>query len=787
MRPSALIARGRELASGARDRGRTLSFSLGLLWRHARLPALLLLAMSILSGAASPLLVRAVNGLIDALAEASGTPAVVLSAALPWLLVLLAAFVLRGVDEAGSTYLGDVTRERLHSGIQGRLLGQAASLPLITFERPEYYQKAHAGEGALADSGIELTAIAQLVVGATGIAGLLFLFAEAHWVLPVVLVATVALRLFVAAQASRRVIDQEHADSPRKRAADYWAGLLTSRDAAAELRLMGLAGPLIERWRRLLSGYFADYAGARRRREILDLVILAVQELVGWLTLLVLLLLALRGVLTLGALVALIYGLGRLRSLAAGMTRWASDLEEYLPRMEQLREFLALKPERAPSHARRPPRPLRRGVRFEDVSFRYPGADGAALAGVTFTLHPQERLALVGENGAGKTTLVRLLLGLYRPTGGTITVDGIDLTELDPVAWRREATAVFQDFMRYPATVAENIAYGDPALLPAAQRAGEQVEERLIAAAAQSGADGFIRGLPAGYATQPRHRVRRRRGSVGRTVAAAGPRARLPAGRPDHHPGRADGGARPTRRGGRLPPVPRRRRQPLRGLHLPPAGLGAPRASDPRPARRRAGRGGNARRVAGRRRRIRADVPVAGELVPRHPGAGGADVTGGTGRRTHLAALPRALKVLWDASPAATLAVGVLSAGTGLFAVGEVHVVRRLVETAGHVVAGSAPVADALLWGAAVVALVVAAAAADAVQRLASDRHRERALLIIEEVATATCSPCRWNGSRMPGTTTGCSGRAEGWPTASRRRPTSSGGASGTAWCSSRS
>ena len=108
-------------------------------------------------------------------------------------------------------------------------------------------------------------------------------------------------------------------------------------------------------------------------------------------------------------------------------------------------------------------------------------------------------------------------------------------------------------------------------------------------------------------------------------------------------------------------------------------------------------------------------------------------MTGETGRRTHLAALPRALKVLWDAGPAATLAVGVLSAGTGLFAVAEVHVVRRLVETAGHVMAGSAPVADALLWGAAVVALVVAAAAANAVQRLASDRHRERALLIIEE------------------------------------------------------
>ena len=250
MRPSALIARGRELASGARDRGRTLAFSLGLLWRHARLPALLLLAMSILSGAAAPLVVRAVNGLIDVLAEASGTPAVVLSAALPWLLVLVAGFVLRGVDEAGSTYLGDVTRERLHSGIQGRLLGQAASLPLITFERPEYYQKAHAGEGALADSGIELTAISQLVVGATGIAGLLFLFAEAHWVLPVVLVATVALRLVhrrpgepprdppgacrLATQARRRLLGRP-AHQPRRgrRAAPHGTGRAADRTVAA--------------------------------------------------------------------------------------------------------------------------------------------------------------------------------------------------------------------------------------------------------------------------------------------------------------------------------------------------------------------------------------------------------------------------------------------------------------------------------------------------------------------------------------------------------------------------
>ena len=191
-----------------------------------------------------------------------------------------------------------------------------------------------------------------------------------------------------------------------------------------------------------------------------------------------------------------------MRSLFESLTSRASELEEFFPRLMHLHEFLALEPERAPPHSHQPPRPLRHGVHFQDVSFSYPGADRPALSGVTFTLHPHDRLALVGENGAGKTTLVRLLLGLYRPTTGTITVDGTDLAELDPVAWRREATAVFQDFMRYPTTVAENIAYGDASLLEAGQLDGEPVPSRLVVAAEQSGADTFIRRLPAGYATQ---------------------------------------------------------------------------------------------------------------------------------------------------------------------------------------------------------------------------------------------------------------------------------------------
>ncbi len=98
-------------------------------------------------------------------------------------------------------------------------------------------------------------------------------------------------------------------------------------------------------------------------------------------------------------------------------------------------------------------------IRFEDVVFRYPGGDHAVLDGLTVTLRPGETVAVVGENGAGKTTFVKLLAGLYRPDSGRITVDGVDLTTLDLAGWRRRLAVLFQDFVRYPASLRDNVTF----------------------------------------------------------------------------------------------------------------------------------------------------------------------------------------------------------------------------------------------------------------------------------------------------------------------------------------
>ena len=101
-------------------------------------------------------------------------------------------------------------------------------------------------------------------------------------------------------------------------------------------------------------------------------------------------------------------------------------------------------------------------VRFEEVSFTYPGATQPTIDGLTLEIRPGETLAVVGVNGAGKTTMMKLLAGLYRPTAGRITVDGADLRELDVEAWRRRMTALFQDFVHYGESVADNVALSAP-------------------------------------------------------------------------------------------------------------------------------------------------------------------------------------------------------------------------------------------------------------------------------------------------------------------------------------
>ena len=134
------------------------------------------------------------------------------------------------------------------------------------------------------------------------------------------------------------------------------------------------------------------------------------------------------------------------------------------------------------------------GIRFEDVSFTYPGADNPALQGVSLHIPPGRKLALVGHNGSGKTTLIKLLTGLYRPSSGTIQIDGRPLEEWDRDALHARIGVIFQDFVRYQFKVGDNIGVGD---LPRMEDTDRRRE-----AARKGMAQDFIEALPESYDTQ---------------------------------------------------------------------------------------------------------------------------------------------------------------------------------------------------------------------------------------------------------------------------------------------
>ena len=134
------------------------------------------------------------------------------------------------------------------------------------------------------------------------------------------------------------------------------------------------------------------------------------------------------------------------------------------------------------------------GIKFQDVTFTYPGAESPALTSINLDIRPGESVALVGENGSGKTTLIKLLTRLYKPDSGCILLDGLELSEWDETTLRQRIGVIFQDFVRFQLKVGENIGAGDVLRFD---------DEALWRTAADNGmATPFVDKMPAGFHTQ---------------------------------------------------------------------------------------------------------------------------------------------------------------------------------------------------------------------------------------------------------------------------------------------
>ena len=189
----------------------------------------------------------------------------------------------------------------------------------------------------------------------------------------------------------------------------------------------------------------------------------------------------------------LLYAVLAAGSLAALSEVWG-EISLAAGSAERLVELLSEKPAIAPPANPVPlALPVKGEIEFDAVSFVYPTRrQDVALDGLSLVIKPGETVAIVGASGAGKSTLFSLLLRFYDPQSGSIKLDGADIRELEPEAFRGHISLVPQETVIFAASAAENIAYGNPDI----------DRERVIAAARAANADDFISRLPEGYDTE---------------------------------------------------------------------------------------------------------------------------------------------------------------------------------------------------------------------------------------------------------------------------------------------
>src|ERR1700674_4612809 len=275
---------------------------------------------------------------------------------------------------------------------------------------------------------------------------------------------------------------------------NYMVTLVTTDSFAKEVKLFGLGGYFIARYKLIAKAFYDSQRSQVARRYLTGFGWGNLSTIASSLTYLYVALQAIAGRLTLGDLTLYTAAAQSVQGSIQGILSGFSGMYEHNLYLNNLFELMATKPSMPVSPTPvKVPVPMRGEIRFDDVTFAYPGADKAALTNLSFTIKAGETLAVVGRNGAGKTTLFKLICRLYDPVEGRILIDGIDLRDLDPQELREQIGGMFQDYVDYQATASENIGLGN------VPQIGDR--ESIVEASERAGADDLISNLPDGYDT----------------------------------------------------------------------------------------------------------------------------------------------------------------------------------------------------------------------------------------------------------------------------------------------
>ena len=427
------------------------------------------------------------HGFFSALPGAAGLHHLWELVAVEFALALLSDGLMRAISLMDSL-LGD----KFSNFTSIRIMQHAAELDLDQFEDSTFYDKL---ERARQQTNGRTVLLSQVLGQVQDLISMAFLavglMAFNPWLILLLLVAVVPAFLGES-YFNDRSYALTRAQTEERRELDYLRYLGASDDTAKEVKLFGLSGFLIGRFRSLSDKFYIDARALAIRRSAWGTFFALLGSAGYYAAYVAIIFRAIHGSLSIGDLTFLAGSFRQLRSLLEGILTRFTSVSQGAIYLQDLFEFFEIRPRIVRTSTPRPfPRPIREGFTFEDVGFRYLNSERWANRHLSFTLRPGERLALVGENGAGKTTLIKLLTRLYDPSEGRILLDGVDLREYDPAELRGQVGVIFQDYLRYQMTMAQNIAVGNIA---------QQENRGLIEASAQQSlAHALAEKLPGRY------------------------------------------------------------------------------------------------------------------------------------------------------------------------------------------------------------------------------------------------------------------------------------------------
>ena len=468
--------------------------ALELVWSTNRLLTIVIALLTVVAGALPAGVAYIGSLIVDAVVTAIRSGGVDATRVIE--LVGLEGLLLAGIAAAqrGLSLCQWLLRAQLGQRVNVMILEKALTLDLTQFEDSEFYDKLTRARREASSRPLSLVmrtfGLVQNGISLVSYGTLLAHFSP--WAVAVLLLA--GLPAFIAeAKFSGDAFRLFRWRSPETRMQIYLETVLAREDHAKEVKLYGLGPRLLERYRDIFRRLYKEDRALTIQRDAwgFGLGLIGTSALYGayvWIALS-----TVRGAITLGQMTMYLMLFRQGQSAVSAMLSAVGGMYEDNLYLSTLYEYLETEVPEQTGAIVHGPHP-EDGIRFEGVSFQYPGAEQAALEHVTLQLKPGSSLALVGENGSGKTTLIKLLTRLYQPTSGRIFLDGKDLREWDEQALRERIGVIFQDFNRYQMLVGENVGAGD-------ERYFED-EKRWRDAAEKGRASEFIETLPTGYQTQ---------------------------------------------------------------------------------------------------------------------------------------------------------------------------------------------------------------------------------------------------------------------------------------------